>query len=899
MKTNPLDPTLRNLDTCGCCEGVRAETPLEAANRSGLPRIAFRSGTHSRFKASLLTALSAKGFPLLQGLRIREDDDFTIALLDGFAAMADVLTFYSERIANESCLRTATERRSVLELARAIGYELGSGVAARAWLAFAVDETPGAPGFARIPKRTKVQSIPGPDEKPQTFETTEEIEARKEWNCLRPRTTTLQTVTSNSTRLCLKGTATHLHPGDALLILSEDETLEQSEQPWLFCVIQTVTADPANDRTLVTFHSQFSSNGDAGSVTLAAPSVEVLALRQRALQCCADSGRPSVIDLDAVYAGITVGSWAVLTTPSSCAPCKIQSFTVGWRNNTEMKASDNSYPMVKASVLTVDMPINHAVFTVDDTVVFFQSERLELAETAVESPVTLDLIELDRLVSGLVPGRCVTVCGLPRARVSLSKYARGAVNLLFENDSVPHQMTDSDVLEMVEPPSRESDGRERWHLVPPSGPACFVVTSPGNLTVDEPGPDDAYAAPFIIKETGVSTDNLRTTIALNAVGQSSVSEPRLAPESVVIYANVAPATHGETTEEIVGGGDGTQKHQQFALKQRFLTYVPVDAPAGAESSLEVYVNDVKWTQVDYLYGCGPRDRVFVARRDDDGTTRLTFGDGRMGARLASGAENVRARYRKGIGAEGTIGRAGQLTLLMNRPLGVRAVTNPAQSSAGQDPEALEDARINAPLQALTLGRAVSLQDYEDFARAYAGVAKARAVWVWTSQGRGVFVSIAAPGGMPIAPSDDLAKRLAGALMDAGNPHTAVYVCPGSVTRFDISGDVAVGADRIPSHVKADMDAALRAAFRFEARQFGQEVALSEIMSVIHSVAGVKWVDVSGFDAVPSPAGLGGGKLLLPAARVAPGTAVDAAMASPAEILVLDDNGLANLEVRVL
>ena len=44
-------------------------------------------------------------------------DDPAIALLDAWAVVADVLTFYQERIANEGFLRTATERRSILELA--------------------------------------------------------------------------------------------------------------------------------------------------------------------------------------------------------------------------------------------------------------------------------------------------------------------------------------------------------------------------------------------------------------------------------------------------------------------------------------------------------------------------------------------------------------------------------------------------------------------------------------------------------------------------------------------------------------------------------------------------------------------------------------------------------------
>ena len=60
--------------------------------------------------------------------------------------MLDVLAFYQERLANESFLRTATERRSILELARLIGYQPSPGVAASTWLAFTLQEAPGLPG---------------------------------------------------------------------------------------------------------------------------------------------------------------------------------------------------------------------------------------------------------------------------------------------------------------------------------------------------------------------------------------------------------------------------------------------------------------------------------------------------------------------------------------------------------------------------------------------------------------------------------------------------------------------------------------------------------------------------------------------------------------------------------
>src|SRR5260370_27574706 len=148
------------LDSCHCCEGLTTQTPAPVTNRPGLSAIAYRVGTQSEFKRSMRAALSDITRRALQGLKTRDDDDFSIALLDATATMADVLTFYQERIANESYLRTATERRSLLELARLIGYELRLGVAASAFLAFTMDDAPGAPLETSVDVGTKVQSIP-------------------------------------------------------------------------------------------------------------------------------------------------------------------------------------------------------------------------------------------------------------------------------------------------------------------------------------------------------------------------------------------------------------------------------------------------------------------------------------------------------------------------------------------------------------------------------------------------------------------------------------------------------------------------------------------------------------------------------------------------------------------
>ena len=114
--------TLDSACSCGCCAGVDVETPAAIDNRPGLSVVSYRAGTYARFKESIAAGLSNAIHPALHGLRERADDDFTIALADSFAVMADVLTFYQERLINEAFLRTATERVSVLQLSRLLGY---------------------------------------------------------------------------------------------------------------------------------------------------------------------------------------------------------------------------------------------------------------------------------------------------------------------------------------------------------------------------------------------------------------------------------------------------------------------------------------------------------------------------------------------------------------------------------------------------------------------------------------------------------------------------------------------------------------------------------------------------------------------------------------------------------
>ena len=193
----------------------------------------------------MIAGLTTSGDPQLPRLGTRSLDDAAIAFLDGWATIADILTFYQERIANEGYLRTAVERRSVLDLARLIGYRMRPGVAASAYLAYTIDSQ--YSGDAIIPAGTRSTSVPGPGELPRTFETSDDLLARASWNLLQPRVTRPQTLASIATAagggrgIYVQGVASNLKANDPVLIEPGDG----------FYRVASVTPDVVANRTLV------------------------------------------------------------------------------------------------------------------------------------------------------------------------------------------------------------------------------------------------------------------------------------------------------------------------------------------------------------------------------------------------------------------------------------------------------------------------------------------------------------------------------------------------------------------------------------------------------------------------------------------------------------------------
>ncbi len=852
---------------CGCCESVSTETPSRVYNRPGLTALAYRVGTHAQFKQTLEAHLSGSERGALHGLNTREDDDFAIALLDAWATVADVLTFYQERIANETYLRTATERVSLVELARSIGYELRPGVAASVFLVFTLEDAPGAtrqtatslgvPRSTPIDVGVKVQSIPGPGEQAQTFETVEKIHARTEWNVIAPRLTRRHPIQRHASVLFFAGLATGLAKGDGLLITPD------GGGDMVFRQVAEVVTNDARQRTEVRLQP------------LPGDSPLVVSPATTAVFAVATAGPVTrkfvntTVNTAALHAAALTQGFEVADVFDNLDAIKPPPPSV-FALRTRAAIFGHNAP--KFVALSISQQIGESVLTGAGhrfTPGAFLGREATWVENRLdkypEDPADSRHIYLDSSYPGLVKGSWLALQDGDRAEaynvtdvaeVSKSDFTLSSkVTRLtldtrdgFEHFQIRHTtvFAQSEELALARLPIAD----------PVSGQAIELDTFVDGLSAGQRimvcgELEDVRGVHACEVATIEKVDQVLETDGFTRINVSSPLGNAYVRDTVKIHANVALATHGETIQgvagpgEVLGSGDASQVMQRFPLRQPPLTHTSAATPSGTQSTLEVRVNELRWHEVPSLYGHGSDERIYVTRTDDDGNTAVIFGDGKTGARLPTGQDNVTATYRKGIGLSGLV-KANQISQLMTRPLGVKGVTNPMAPAGAGGPENIADARRNAPLTVLTLGRIVSLEDYEDFARAFAGIEKALATWMWSGEQRAVFVTVAGTQGAQVKSDSPLYQNLLQAMRAAGDPAVPLLIESYVPALLRLDATVKVHPDYLPEKVLAAVEQKLRERFSFEARQFGQPASLSEAIAAMHGAGGVLAVDVNAF-----------------------------------------------------
>ncbi len=751
---------------------------------------------------------------------------------------------------------------------------------------------------------TKVQSIPGPGEQAQTFETIEKIEARAEWNAIKPRLLQPQVLSVDMGSIILQGTATNLKPGDTVLIVDAgghkpriilNVTVNDEAKTTRIDFDNPALSPPRYDRPaslkrgsinnfltkeelsegvvqrIIDKMPRWSEEDLSALAKMQNWSVEALVtniLQQTARRTLAPNTGVLALRQHVAFFGHNAPLYTSLLKPDDSPPIYPYDWDKDgweiWKDSMKNTYYDDADVYLERNLSGV----------IKDTWVVFEQP------TAKGPSYTVYRISAVNEASLAGFGMSGKSTGLKLAKVSGSDLEN---NITDKPPDFKVRKTtaylQSEQLALADVPITDVvQGSEvtlnRTYLGLKVGQKIVLTGEREDLKGEVTS--ETMTLKEVVIEAGFTVLIFDKSLAYSYV-RATVS----------INANVSLSTHGESVQEVLGSGDASQAFQRFALRQPPLTYISASTPSGAQTTLEVRVNDLLWHEVPTFYGHGPEERIYVTRTDDAGNTTVMFGDGMTGARLPTGQENVKAKYRKGIGLPGLL-KANQLTQLLTRPLGVKGVTNLRAPSGAEDREKLDEARRNAPLTVLTLDRVVSLQDYEDFARSFSGISKALATWVWSGKRRTVLVTVAGANGAEVKADSELYINLVKALRQFGDPGVSLLLASYQPRLFRLSAAIKVDADFLSDKVLAAVEQTLRASFSFEARTFGRSVHLSEIVAVMQNVPGVVAIDVNELYRTDQPAGLS--PRLAAAAPRLDGTTVLAA-----ELLTLDPRPL-GLEV---
>ncbi|WP_455392366.1 putative baseplate assembly protein [[Eubacterium] cellulosolvens] len=778
-------------------------TPLSLENRPGLSNINYRVGKYDSFKNSMLHSILEESE--LQNWKVKLETDYGVAILSLWAYLGDILTFYQERIANEAYLRTMNHRENVIRLAAMLDYKLNPGVAASTYLAFILDED----ATVKLPTKLLVQSVPGQDETPQKFETVESIEAYASLNQMSPETMETQYVLRRDKQVILAGDDTGLEPGDHILFVSEERYDNPGSERWDLRKLTSVDIDSVSKTTTVGWEEEL-GHWRVGFPTKE-EKVEVYAMKHIAWPF-----------------GVNAPSYNLLPTTIICPQCGENAIDIPFPKDWTDKPlpEDENYPNqifldqvykdiepeTWVALVTSEPPANfsgyskytelYRILNVDKTV------RINYTLNSKVTRLTVDGIE-DK--ENLIWPENIKYFPMQGTMILAQSKQLKLADLTIQEPLIGKKI----VLGKYYPDLKS----DRYLIVK------------GTLINTEA----TEAAECVQVDTAIPYENsTKTLVTLKTDLKNSYKI-----DTVKIYGNIAKATHGETiSNEIIGSGDATIEFQEFTLKKSPITFVPEpNAPRGAENTLDIRVNDVLWKEVESLYGQLPNDRIYITRVNNDGTMTIRFGDGITGTRLPTGIDNLVAEYRQGLGAEGNV-RAGTLKNLMNKPLGLKSAINPSPAEGGTDSESLEKARENAPNTVRTFDRAISLRDYEDLARNYTGIAKAKAVFIIIDQQEVIQLTIAGEDGAKIETNSQTYQNFVSYLELHRDINQPVSVISHNTKYLELTAIIEVDPNYIEKKVLAAANDAVLDYFSFDNLQLGQGIHLSNIYGVLQEIEGV-------------------------------------------------------------
>jgi predicted phage baseplate assembly protein len=886
----------------GCCGAPipPPAAPLTPYNQPGLSAIQYRIGTFTSFRRAMLdmvalptlldtqpdalftvTSPPAASPPTLlvhtpnpfAGWREKTDGDYHTAFIELWAYLADILTFYQERIANEAFLPTATQRDSLLRLSRLIDYRPSPGAAAIGLLAFTVEKDK----TVTVPKGFRAGSKAQPARPAAVFETSAGLTALANSNAIPlssvaplnqfarlddykslanpdPHQTdaiagvvaslypnagatyarsfqhraassgrdvfaasyfssigvlnadSFKLAGENTRTVVLKGINNRLATGDYVLAVAG----AQQGKPYLF-QLTSASVDKASATTTVTWEETSPPDYQGGNVT-------VYAFRVRAGVFGNTAPRYESLPLALIDSDPNRQPQAPFQTNWDLPGYTIPSSSALFLDSVydKIQATPQS-PSWAALLNDGQVQIVHVI----------DARQASHSDYAITSKVTrLTFRAPESIQSGTFPLRTTMVlAGTEPLELENNLPLPGAVAGLTLILSGIHRELQAGQQAIV-----------RGKLADP------VTQQPTLLSDAEPAV--LAAAPAIDETNGITTVTLKRPLVKQYVRAGAV-----------LLANVVEVTQGETVkDEVLGSSDGSAL-QGYRLRKNPLTWLASSDPEGlaaVQSTLQVQVNGVLWKERPTLLESAPDAQEYTTSQDDAGQTTLTFGDGIAGAVPHSGRDNIRARYRKGLGVSGNVPPDGIQQLIDSAP-GLQKVTNAVASTGGADPENIGGIRANAPAGMRAFGRAVSVADYANLALTFPGIAKASASWVLRDANLVALpqpflqLTVATADQIPLTIQTGLKAKLRNYLDRRRDPNVPLRIVDVTPVYIDVAVTVDVDA-RFPrqatvAHVANRLNPGLNpdgsaGYFAFQSLGFGESIHLSAVYATVQDVPGV-------------------------------------------------------------
>jgi len=684
------------------CEGF--VFPLVINNPLGLGSIVYRAGDFADFRHALLVT-PRPGEIALANWRPSAASDLALQMVEWWAYLADILTFYNQRIANQDYLRTADLPESVGRLIRVLGYRPRPGIGATGTVAALLNKQAPLP----LPQGFQIQSKPGPGQQPQIFElgAATTIDPPDAIAALPVPSPALVQSAGGNDSVLIGGTVSTIKPGDELLVM--ESGWNASDSNWALGTVVSSGPEKAPDgtnNTRVVFSGSLGLPAGA-----AAAGYQLLKSTQSAhpWQYPANNViQDNFVDLESVARTIKAGdvmlfeatrTIAILSNPPPPQLASVITYTeVIWYANAPDPANPQTPPTsAQQATSGPPIPIPHS--------------ELKFRGT---------------------PGAGAISAFNAWSKSTVIRFGWQPVGQLIATPAIALSAT-TPQLAAAAPAA----------FPPGAGVAVMIEDANGN---GESAAASVAGAPPVMQLSGLPDPPAVLT-----------------PPFSVLYGLLQVSRGKTVTNEILGSGDATQAGQEFVLKNAPLTYLLSQSSISGQnyaSTLTVRVDGVAWQEVASFYGQAPGAKVFVTREDENNQTHVMFGDGINGARLSSGTNNVVATYRFGSGAASPA--AGSLTVILQPQPNLKAIHNPVAAGGGADPDPPGQIRRYAPQSVLTFGRAISADDYETIAAQAPGVARARSYFSFDAAQQRALVTVyvgdnaAAAGAAQtaLAPADD-------------------------------------------------------------------------------------------------------------------------------------------------